>query len=147
MPQPRPVSCPWHLWPVALAALVVYAALAVDYGLVRFGIEAGTALVLPAGLAALAGQPLWVAIAWGVAVWAGLVGAVMLIAREDGAAVALAFAFLGALAVLGHVGAGLARPPALAALRAEAGPLAALAAFALLVWLYARVQKQRGVLT
>ena len=132
---------------MALAALVVHAALAVDYGLVRFGIEAATALVLPPGLAALSGQPLWVAIAWGVTVWAGLVGAVMLMMREDGAAVALAFAFLGALAVLVHVLAGLDAPPTLAAARAEGGALAALAAFALLVWLYARVQKQRGVLT
>ncbi|MCC6305616.1 MAG: hypothetical protein IT545_10530 [Rhodobacteraceae bacterium] len=147
MPHIRPVARPWHLWPVALAGLAVYAALATDYLLVRFGFETAAALVLAGADAELAAQPLGLALAWGVAVWGGLIGAAMLIAREDGAAVALAFALIGTLVMLGHALAGLAAPPTLEAVRAAGTGLALLAAFALLLWLYARVQKQRGVLT
>ncbi|MCL4187247.1 MAG: hypothetical protein KJZ85_06530 [Rhodobacteraceae bacterium] len=147
MPHVKPAARPWHLWPVALAAVAVFAALAVDYLLVRLGFETHVALVLAGAQADLGAHPLWVAVGWGATVWAGLVGAVMLMAREDGAAVALAFAFLGAVAVSGHVLASLPAPLTLDAVRSEGGALAALAAFSLLVWLYARVQKQRGVLT
>jgi hypothetical protein len=147
MPLSAPPPRPWHLLPLGLVALALYGAAAADYLAVR--LDLGPLLAwLPEGHAAtLAALPTWAAAAWAVGVWAGLIGALLLLAREDGAAVALALAFLG-LAGVGSALAWLSEPGAAQAVLGPEGEriLAGGLALAFLLWLYARAQKTAGVL-
>lgn len=147
MPSRTPVPRPWHLWPVGLAALAVHGAAALHYLAVRLGLV-GLLAGLPAGHAGwLAAQPLWVGIAWAVAVWGGLVGAILLLTREDGAAIAFALAFIGLGAAAVHLTL-FATPPAAEVLGPDGDAwLGGAAAAVFLFWLYARAQKVAGVLS
>lgn len=136
---------PWHLRPIAFLAVLWGGVGAADHLLRQLDLAARYPDgVTTAWADAAAAFPTWVAIAWAVGVWAGLLGAVLLWMRERFAPIVLALAALGivlALTGLTLGGAG-AMPEDPVALRLMAGS----GAFALLLWLYARLMRRGGVL-
>lgn len=137
---------PWHLLPMGLAALLWYLIGAADYLMFRLGWGPYVAALPPGQFAYLAAQPWGFGLAWAVSVWAGLAGALLLLARANGAAVLLAIAFLATLGATLWLLL-LADPPVQRALGAvETGVLVAACVLAGLFWLYARMERRAGVL-
>ncbi len=147
MPPTRPLPRPWHLIPVGVAALALHGVAAAHYLAVRLGVGPALDLLPEQHADLIAALPLWVAVAWAVGVWAGVLGAILLLLREDGAAIAFAVAFLGLAAATVHLVL-FAAPPLAAALGPDALPLlGGSCLLVLLFWLYARAQKVAGILT
>lgn len=142
---PRPAR-PWHLWPVGLAATLWHAAGALDYALMQFRVQAYRDQVPEEWVLYFDAVPAWVTGAWAVGVWIGLLGALLLLARERAAPLMLAAAFFGLAAAT--VWLIWVSDPPMADVTGTEGVwvmLGATAASAVL-WLYARWMRARGVL-
>jgi hypothetical protein len=141
-PPPRP----WHLLPVALAAVLWHAAGAADYALTKMRVPAYLDQVPEEWVVYFDALPAWVTAAWAVGVWIGLLGALLLLARESLAPLMLALAFF-ALAAASVWLVWLAEPP-MAEVTGQEGVLvmAGATAASAILWLYARWMRARGVL-
>lgn len=141
-----PRSRPAHLPVVALLAILWFGLWAVEYVLVRYD-HMGNLAGLPDGWGAwFDAVPTWPGAVLAAGIWLGLLGAILMMARERGAVLLLAFAFLANLGFAIWVL--LASPIGLRPLL-NFDPRAVLAAQVLipaLFWLYARGQKQSGAL-
>lgn len=144
--QTRP-DRPAHLPFVAVLGVLWYLAGAADYVLVRYA-SLGEQLGYVSGAAALFVQsaPVWASVAWGVAVWVGLLGAVLLLAREAVAPVLLALSFIATVVLTVWL-----LWPAGAAFETIAGTEGAwvmigASVVAGLLWLYARWMRAHHVL-
>jgi len=89
--------------------------------------------------------PMWAQFGWGLGVWAGLVGAVLLLLRSRWAELAMGLSLLGALLGLGYQA--IAAPP----LEGMEGPMATIMPYviigvALALFVYARSMRAKGVL-
>ena len=142
--MPGTAPPPWHTRPVGLLAVLFYLALAADYLLRQLHVGAYVDVYPAEWLGFLATLPGWIAGAWAVAVWLGLLGAVLLLRREALAVLPLAIGFLAALVALPAA----LMQPGLPATLAGAAPTAAafggMILAAALLWLYARLQKTGG---
>lgn len=145
--MPTVVDRPWHLLPVAMIALLWHAAGALDYLLTQIDYAPYTSQVPAEWLEYFLGQPIWVTAAWAVGVWGGLLGAILLLAREHWAPLALAASFFGTLAATVWLTL-LAQPPMQAAIGQGFTAVmvgACIAGF--LLWIYARWMRRAGVIT
>lgn len=146
--MPRPHSPaprrPWHLTPLAMLAVLWHLAAAVDYTMVRLAYAPYLQQFPAEWVDWFAGVPLWAGAAWALAVWLGLLGAVLLLMRERGAVLCLAGAAL-AMVVANLWFLALASPR-LPELTGPGGLWVMLAASAVpvLFWLYARWLKRGG---
>lgn len=132
---------PWHLLPIALVLVLWHGALSLDYLNARFDLTAD----LPSLMAALALETLWAKVAWAMAVWLGLAGALFLLFGDDAAVLLIFTATVAMLVALaGVVGAG--QPAQLWGIPWW-GLAGALALVPLAGWLYARMLKRHGMLT
>jgi len=88
---------PWHLWVVGVVALLWNGLGAVDYTMTQVQGDAWLARMEPTEvqMAWFHGMPAWTDAAWAIAVWGGLLGAILLLVRRRWATPFLAAAFLG----------------------------------------------------
>lgn len=73
---------PWHLWVISGLAVLWNAMGAFDYVMTQTGNEAYMSAFTPEQLAFFYGFPLWVVAAWAIAVWGGVLGALLLLLRR-----------------------------------------------------------------
>lgn len=140
-----PAARPWHLLFVAAVLVLWHAALALDYVNLRFSLG----LDLPQLMALLPLDALWARVAFTMAVWLGLAGAVFLLFGDDAAVLLLFAAALSALVGLagGGLSGGLALVSvALPVVGAVQLPVALLVLVPALGWFYARALKRGGAL-
>jgi len=77
---------PWHLWVVGIVALLWNAVGAVDYLMTQTRNEQYMSQFTPEQLEYFYGFPAWVVAAWAIAVWGGVLGAILLLMRKSLAA-------------------------------------------------------------
>jgi hypothetical protein len=141
---------PAHLWIVAILSLLWNGFGCYDYLMTRMrdtdyinGMMPGTDA--NAVLAYVDSFPIWAQIGWGLGVWGGLAGAVLLLLRSRWATLAFALSLLGAILGLGYQ---IANPGGPASMHEGAGavmPYVIIAVAAALLW-YAWRETKTGVL-
>jgi hypothetical protein len=141
---------PAHLWIVGILALLWNAFGAYDYLMTRLRDTEYLAEMMPtvdpnAVLAWVDAFPIWAQFGWGLGVWSGLVGAILLLLRSRWAVWAFALSFLGALLGLGYQIVAAAPLPGAEGAMFEIMPYVIIA-FALALFLYARAMEKNGVL-
>jgi ribose/xylose/arabinose/galactoside ABC-type transport system permease subunit len=136
---------PWHLWVVGGLALVWNAIGAMDYVMTQTRNEAYMAQFTPEQLEYFYGFPAWVVAAWAIAVWGGLLGAILLLLRRRLAVPVFLVSFIAMVitTIYNYLLSDGMRVMGDAATLAFTG---AIFFIALLLWLYARAMAQRGVL-
>ncbi len=90
---------PWHHGFVTFIALLFYAAGALKFSLVLLHVEAFTKDFHPDLIGVLQTLPDWVVVVWGLCVWLGLIGAIMLLVRAALAPAPLFIAFVSYVTV------------------------------------------------
>ncbi len=73
---------PWHLWVIGVVALLWNGMGAMDYVMTMTKNEAYMSSFTPEQLDFFYGFPSWVVAAWAIAVWGGVLGAVLLLFRK-----------------------------------------------------------------
>lgn len=149
-PAQTRLRTPAHLWIVGALALLWNCFGSYDYFMTRMRNTDYLASMMPsvdpnAVLAWIDGFPVWAQFGWGLGVWGGLAGAILLLLRSRWAVPVFAASLLGALLSLGYQI--VAAPP----LAGMDGPMADIMPFviilvALALLLYARAMKAKGVL-
>ena len=149
MEDVQAAKAPVHLWIVGLLALVWNSFGCVDYWMTRMrSLEwlAQTGADPNAVLAWIDGFPFYAQFGWGLGVWMGLAGSVLLLMRHRWAVAAMGLSFLGALVGLGYQI--FLAPPAPAPM--DQGWMAmipwVIIIVAALLYYYARRQRLAGVL-
>ena len=141
---------PVHLWIVGVLALLWNAIGAFDYLMTRMRNTDYLASMMPtvdpnAMLAWIDGFPIWAQFGWGLGVWCGVAGAVLLLIRSRWAVPVFAASLLGAVMGLGYQ---IVAAPPLAGAEGvvnDAMPYVIIGV-ALAQFLYARAMKAKGVL-
>lgn len=143
-------STPVHLWIVGAVALLWNSFGAYDYFMTRMRNTDYLASMMPgvdpnATLAWIDGFPVWVQFGWGLGVWGGLLGAILLLVRSHWAVPVFAASLVGAVLGLGYQI--VAAPP----LAGMDGAMADIMPFVIILvalglLLYARAMKAKGVL-
>ena len=75
-------TAPWHFWVVGILALLWNAMGAWDYYASNMALPAYVEMMTPEQIAFFDAMPAWATGTWAIAVWGGLIGAVMLLARS-----------------------------------------------------------------
>lgn len=135
---------PWHVWLVGVLGLLWNSVGAYDYLMTQTQNESYMSQFTPEQLEFFYGFPTWVVAFWGLAVWGGVVGAILLLLRKRLSVPVLLVSFLAMIVtsihnfllsngmeVMGGVGVGFS---------------VLIFVFALGLWLYARAMAKRGVL-
>ena len=141
---------PAHLWIVGLLALIWNAIGCYDYLMTRLRDTDYLSSMMPgtdpnAVLAYVDSFPIWAQIGWGLGVWGGLIGALLLLVRNRFAVWAFALSLIGAVLGLGYQ---IMNPGGPAAMHEGAGaimPYVIIAVAAFLLW-YAWNAEKKGVL-
>jgi hypothetical protein len=141
----RAVRTPWHLWVIGAIALLWNAIGAFDYVMTQTKNAAYMAGFPPEQLAFFYAFPAWVVAAWAIAVWGGVLGAVLLLLRR-GLAVWVFLISLVALVVTTFRNYVLANGLQVFADTASHVFTVVIIVIALGLLLYARAMRQRGVL-
>ena len=141
---------PLHLWIVGALALIWNAFGCYDYLMTRMRNTDYLASMMPtvdpnAVLAWVDAFPVWTQFGWGLGVWGGLLGSLLLLLRSKWAVLVLGLSLLGALLGLGYQA--IAAPP----LEGMEGPMATIMPYviigiALALFVYARAMRAKGVL-
>jgi len=141
---------PVHLWIVGVLALLWNAIGAFDYLMTRMRNTDYLASMMPtvdpnAMLAWIDGFPIWASFGWGLGVWGGVAGSILLLMRSRWAVPVFAASLLGAVMGLGYQ---IVAAPPLAGAEGvvnDAMPYVIIGV-ALAQLLYARAMKAKGVL-
>jgi hypothetical protein len=137
---------PWHVWVVGGLSLLWNAMGALDFTMTQTHNEAYLKQFTPEQLAYFHGFPLWVVLAWGIATWGSVVGSLLLLLRR-GCAVQVNLAVIIGMAftfVYNYV-----LTDGLKAMGGGVGSLvftAVIVVVGVLLFLYARAMRRRGVL-
>ncbi|MGI9237995.1 MAG: hypothetical protein ACR2QZ_11395 [Woeseiaceae bacterium] len=75
-------ATPWHLWVVGVVGLLWSAVGAMDYVMTQTRNEAYMSAFSPEQLEFFYGLPTWTVAAWAIAVWGGVIGAILLLMRR-----------------------------------------------------------------
>ena len=75
-------KAPWHLWVVGAVSLVWNLFGAMDFMMTETRNQAYLKALTPAQLDFFLGFPFWVVTTWGVAVWGGVLGSLLLLLRR-----------------------------------------------------------------
>ena len=144
-PAPNRPRTPWHLWVVGIVSLLWNAMGAFDYLMTETRNEAYMSQFTPAQLEYFYGFPMWVVSAWAIAVWGGVLGSVLLLLRRGLAVNVFLGSFLAMLLTTFH---NYVLSPGLEVMGGP-GPIIfslVIAIVALLLILYARAMRKRGLL-
>ncbi len=143
-------STPVHLWIVGAVTLLWNSFGAYDYFMTRMRNTDYLASMMPGvdpstALAWIDGFPVWAQFGWGLGVWGGLLGAILLLVRSHWAVPVFAASLIGAVVSLGYQ---IVAAPPLAGME---GPMADIMPFVIILvalglLLYARAMKAKGVL-
>ncbi|MEM9974796.1 MAG: hypothetical protein AAF771_11505 [Pseudomonadota bacterium] len=142
--MPRSAPRPWHFWPVAVLALLWYVVALADYVFTQYQLPPYPELFGPEMVAYFTSLPAHADGAWGLAVGAGLMGALALLLDWRLSAVALAVAALamGYLTLWLTV---LASPPMRSVTGALGdGIMVGATVVGIAIWLYARWLHAKG---
>ena len=150
MQQAVTARTPMHLWIVGFLALLWNGFGAYDYLMTRMRNVDYLASAMPgvdpnAMLAWIDGFPLWAQIGWGLGVWMGLLGAVLLLVRSRWALWSFLLSLVGALLGLGYQMAMAPPMPGGDGAMAKAMPMVVIVVAAAL-YFYARAMERKGVL-
>ena len=144
------LKTPAHLWIVGALALLWNGFGAYDYLMTRMRNTDYLASMMPtvdpnAALAWIDGFPIWAQFGWGLGVWGGVLGAILLLVRSRWAVPVFAASLVGAIMGLGYQI--VAAPPlaGMEGLMAEIMPFVIILV-ALVLLLYARALRAKGVL-
>ncbi len=148
MQQTVTARTPAHLWIVGILSLLWSCIGCVDYFMSRTRNSGYLKSMMPdvdpqAMLNYIDGFPIWASIGWGLGVWLGLAGSVLLLMRSRYAVWALGLSFVGAILGLGYQ---LVNPmPGVAGFMVTVMPIIIIAIAAAL-FLYARSIEKKGLL-
>ena len=78
-------ATPWHLWVIAIVALLWSAGGALDYVMTQTKNEEYMSMFTDEQRAFAYGFPAWVVAFWAISVWGGVLGAVLLLLRKRAA--------------------------------------------------------------
>ena len=141
---------PMHLWVVGILSLIWNGFGGYDYWMTRSRNTDYLASMMPGSdpnevLAYIDSFPIWAQFGWGLGVWGGLVGAVLLLMRHRWAVWAFALSLFGAILGLGYQI--VAAPPLAGAegMMFEIMPYVIILVAVAFAW-YARDQHRKGVL-
>lgn len=143
---PAKAPTPWHLWVLGVLALLWNAGGAFDYLMTQTRNEGYMSQFTPEQLEYFYGFPSWVVAFWAIAVWGGVLGAVLLLLRKKLAVEVFLVSFVAMVVTSFHnfvLSDGMA-------VMGGPGPLvfsALIFVFALVLYLYARAMRERDVLT
>jgi hypothetical protein len=79
---PQPTRAPWHLWVVGVLSLVWNSIGAFDFVMTETRNAGYLSALKPEQREYYFGFPIWVVAAWGVAVWGGVLGSLLLLLRR-----------------------------------------------------------------
>lgn len=136
---------PWHVWVIGAVSLLWNAVGAMDFTMTQTKNEAYMKAFTPEQLEYFYGFPFWVVITWGVATWGSLLGSALLLLRRKLAEqvnlavlVAMAFTFFHNFVLSDGL-----------KIMGGAGPVVftgVIVAVGVLLYVYARAMRKRGVL-
>ena len=135
---------PWHIWLVGIIALLWNGSGAWNYAATKLRIEAIVAQMTPKQIAFFDAMPAWATAAWAIAVWGGVLGAILLLMRRALAFHVLLISFVAMVLtsiqnfLLSDVSMAEILPPGTAVFSI------AIFVFALLLVWYSWVQKRAG---
>lgn len=137
---------PWHLWVVGIFAVLWNAIGAFDYVMTETRNEGYLSSFTPEQLEYFYGFPAWIVAFWAIAVWGGVLGAVLLVLRKSLAVPVFLVSFIS-MVVTSIYNFGLSD-----GLKVMGDPFSLVFSglifvFALLLFFYARAMKNREVLT
>lgn len=143
-------KAPAHLWVVGILALLWNGFGAYDYFMTRTRGAAYVESMMPGVdgsklVAYVDSFPLWASAGWGLGVWGGLLGAILLLMRHRLAVPVLALSLLGAIVGIGYQ---LMRPLDVPDMHTGFNAVVPylIILIAALLFLYARGQRAKGVL-
>ncbi len=143
-------KAPVHLWIVGGLAVLWNGFGAYDYYMTRTKGAAYVESMMPdadanAIMAYINSFPIYASFGWGLGVWGGLVGSILLLMRHRLAVTAFALSLVGAVVGLGYQ---LLRPPAIPAMHEGLNGVIPflIIAIAAALFLYARSLKAKGLL-
>jgi hypothetical protein len=136
---------PWHLWVVGVLAILWNSGGAYDYLMTQTQNEAYMSNFSPEQLEFFYGFPSWLVAFWAIAVWGGVLGAVLLLLRKKLAVGVLLVSFLSMVVTTIH-NFGLSNGLEVMGGPGELALSASIFVFALLLYLYAKAMTNRGVL-
>jgi hypothetical protein len=141
---------PVHLWIIGVLSLLWSAIGCYDYLMTRMRNTDYLASMMPevdpnAMLAWVDAFPIWAQFGWGLGVWGGLVGSLLLLMRNRWAVHAMGLSLVGAVLGLGYQIVGAPPVPGATGGMMEIMPYVIIA-IALALFLYARAMRQKGVL-
>lgn len=96
------VKAPWHLWVIGIVGLLWNAMGAMDYVMTKLRNEEYMAAFTAEQLEFFYGFPLWVNATWAIAVWGGVIGAILLLLRKSSAVWVLLISFLAMVVTAIH---------------------------------------------
>lgn len=135
---------PWHLWVVSILGLLWNAVGLFDYSMTMTRSASYMSRFSAEQIVAISGYPIWLVIAWGLAVSGGVLGALLLLARKRIAVPVLAVSLVSMAAT------GLHNTISANGLYATGGTgngfVLVIFLVALGLWMYARVMRVAGVL-
>lgn len=141
---------PFHLWIVGGLATLWSAFGCYDYFMTRTQGAAYIKSMMPtidadAMMAYINSFPIWAAAGWGLGVWSGIAGSLLLLMRNRLAVPALGLSLVGALLGLGYQ---IVHPAAIAQMHEGVNGVLpyGIIAIAVVLLLYARAMRARGVL-
>ena len=151
MQQAVSARTPAHLWIVGILSLLWNGFVAYDYLMTRTHNMEYLRTAMPgvdpqAGLAWIESMPMYAQVGWGLGVWLGLLGSVLVLIRSRWAVWSFGISMVGAIVSLGYQlllappMPGAAESPAM-----KASPIVIIV-IAIALFLYARAQEKKGVL-
>ncbi len=136
---------PWHLWVIGIVALLWNLFGAYDYLMTQTENAAYMSRFTAEQLEYWYGFPTWVVAAWAIAVWGGVLGAMLLLLKKRLAAPVFLVSFLAMVLTSIH---NFLLSDGVAVMGGAAVAFSAVIfLFALGLWLYARAMARQGVLT
>lgn len=142
--SPSVVAAPRHLWLVGVLALLWNSVGALDYVMTETRNEAYMSQFTPEQLAYFYAFPSWVVATWALAVWGGVVGAILLLVRKRWAVPVFAVSLV-AMVITTIYNFGLTNGAEIMGTGAAIFS-AVIFAIAVGLWLYARYVARIGVL-
>jgi len=92
----------WHTWAVGLASLLWNSVGAIDFVMTQTRNKEWMSGLTPAQLDFIDGFPFWVVAAWGLAVWGGVLGSLLLLLRKRLAAHLFLLSLIGIVVSKAH---------------------------------------------